>query len=90
MQQRGWQVDRQTFATRCDNQSAYWELIRAGCGVGFSQVQVAAAEPLVEILDIGTEIKSLPVWLAAPQAMRQTPRIRRVWDLLAEGLKASL
>ncbi|NOD78270.1 MULTISPECIES: LysR family transcriptional regulator [unclassified Ruegeria] len=90
MQERGWNVGRDAFATRCDHQTVYWELIRAGCGLGFSQIQVAEADPLVEILDIGVEIKKMPVWLAAPQAMRQTPRIRRVWDLLAEGLKASL
>ncbi|WP_170327855.1 LysR family transcriptional regulator [Ruegeria arenilitoris] len=90
MQQRGWPASKNSFATRCDLQSAYWQLVRAGCGIGFSQVQVAQADPDVEVLDLDVEIEPLPVWLAAPQAMRQTPRIRRVWDLLAEGLKASL
>lgn len=90
MREKGWPASRNSFATRCDLQSAYWELIRAGCGIGFSQVQIAEADPDVEILPLDVEIPVLPVWLAAPQAMRQTPRIRRVWDLLAEGLKASL
>lgn len=90
MQAKGWPASKENFATRCDLQSAYWELIRAGCGIGFSQVQVAEADPAVEILPLDVDIPVLPVWLAAPQAMRQTPRIRRVWDLLAEGLKASL
>nr|WP_321250420.1 LysR family transcriptional regulator [uncultured Ruegeria sp.] len=90
MRNKGWPANRDNFATRCDLQSAYWELIRAGCGIGFSQVQVAEADPDVEILPLDVEIPVLPVWLAAPQAMRQTPRIRRVWDLLAEGLRASL
>ncbi len=90
MQEKGWPASKDSFATRCDLQSAYWELIRAGCGIGFSQVQVAEEDPLVEVLPLDVEIPILPVWLAAPQAMRQTPRIRRVWDLLAEGLKASL
>lgn len=90
MREKGWPASRDSFATRCDLQSAYWELIRAGCGIGFSQVQMAEADPDVEILPLDVEIPVLPVWLAAPQAMRQTPRIRRVWDLLAEGLKAAL
>lgn len=90
MQAKGWPASRDNFATRCDLQSAYWELIRAGCGIGFSQVQVAQADPAVEVLSLDVDIPILPVWLAAPQVMRQTPRIRRVWDLLAEGLKASL
>lgn len=90
MRAKGWPASKDSFATRCDLQSAYWELIRAGCGIGFSQVQVAEADPAVEILPLDVDIPTLPVWLAAPQAMRQTPRIRRVWDLLSEGLKASL
>ena len=90
MREKGWPANRDSFATRCDLQSAYWELIRAGCGIGFSQVQVAEADPDVEILPLDVDIPVLPVWLAAPQAMRQTPRIRRVWDLLAEGLKTRL
>ncbi len=90
MREKGWPASKDIFATRCDLQSAYWELIRAGCGIGFSQVKVAEADPDVEVLPLDVDIPVLPVWLAAPQAMRQTPRIRRVWDLLAEGLKASL
>ncbi len=90
MRQLGWEADRESFATRCDNQSAYWQLIRAGCGIGFSQLRIALADPDIEVLPLDLHIPPLPVWLAAPQAMRQTPRIRRVWDLLANGLLASI
>ncbi len=83
----GWPISRDDFAVRCDNQATYWELVRAGCGIGFSQLNVGQADPDVEELDLGVRIPPLPVWLAAHQAMRQTPRIRRVWDLLATGLK---
>lgn len=80
---------REDFATRCDLQSTYWELVRAGCGIGFGQRAIGRADPLVEELDIAAEIAPLPVWLAAHPSMRQTPRIARVWDLLARGLRAS-
>lgn len=83
----GWTVTRDDFAVRCDNQTTYWELIRAGCGIGFSQASIGRVDPLLEELSFDLEIPPLTVWLAAHQAMRQTPRIRRVWDLLAEGLK---
>jgi DNA-binding transcriptional LysR family regulator len=88
MSAMGWRVSRDDFAVRCDNQATYWELVRAGCGIGFSQAGVGRMEPDVEELDIGVRIPPLPVWLAAHQAMRQTPRVRRVWDLLADGLSA--
>ncbi|MBJ6372129.1 LysR family transcriptional regulator [Sedimentitalea arenosa] len=86
MRRMGWPVRREAFATRCDNQAIYWELVRAGCGIGFSQTGVGRADPLVEEIDLGLSIPPLPVWLAAHEAMRRTPRLRRVWDMLLEGL----
>ena len=65
---------------------AYLALIRAGCGIGFAQARMMQdASDIVE-LDFGLDLPHLPVWLAAPQAMRSTPRIARVWELLTEGL----
>lgn len=87
MQSMGWQVDRAKFVVRCDNQATYWQLVRAGCGIGFCQSEVARADNSVEEIDLGIEIPSLPVWLTAHGAMRETPRIRRVWTLLAQALK---
>jgi DNA-binding transcriptional LysR family regulator len=88
MRLMGYTVKRSQFPVRCDNQSAYWQLVRAGCGIGFCQASVADADPLVEKLEFDLNIPPLEVWLAAPQAMHQTPRIRRVWDLLVGELTA--
>lgn len=88
MRDLGWQIDHDAFATRCDNQATYWELVRSGCGIGFSMAHVGRADPTVEEIDLGVDIPRLPVWLAAHRAMRRTPRIRRVWDLLAEGISS--
>lgn len=82
--------DREMFAIRCDNQSAYWELVRAGCGVGFSQAIVGRNDPSVTELHLGIDVPALPVWLAAHQAMRQTPRIRKVWDMLFDELRSMM
>lgn len=90
MREIGWPVTRDSFAVRCDNQATYWELVRHGCGIGFSQTTVGLAEPLVEQIAPLQQIPPLPVWLTAHEAMRQTPRIRRVWDMLAEGLRTRL
>ena len=83
----GFPVDRDFFKTRCDDNIAYWELVRAGCGIGFAQTHIGRADPAVAEIDLGLQLPVLPVWLTAHEAMRQTPRIRRVWDLLAEGLR---
>lgn len=86
MNAMGWTILRDDFVVRCDNQVTYWELVRAGCGIGFGQASVGRDDPLVEELALDLALPPLPVWLAAHQAMRHTPRIRRVWDLLADGL----
>ena len=83
----GAKVDRDFFKTRCDDNIAYWELVRAGCGIGFAQADIGRNDPLIAEIDMGIPMPTLPIWLTAHEAMRQTPRIRRVWELLADGLK---
>jgi len=83
----GFGIARDFFKTRCDDQHAYWELVCTGCGIGFSQKSIGAMEPRVQELDLGFPLQPLPVWLTAHEAMRQTPRIRRVWDMLVDGLR---
>jgi len=88
MKAAGWPATRADFALRCDDQAAYWQLVRAGCGIGFTQANVGRADPLVEEIKLGVTLPRLEVWLAAHQMMRRTPRIRRIWDLLADRLGA--
>ena len=80
-------IGREFFKARCDDNIVYWELVRAGCGIGFAQALVGRADPLVVELPFGQMVPKLEMWLTAHEAMRQTPRIRRVWDMLAEGLR---
>ena len=82
----GAEVTRDFFGTRCDDHRTYWALVRAGCGIGFAQTPIGDADPAVERLDLDFPLPTLPLWLVAPEAMRRTPRIRRVWQALEEGL----
>ena len=83
----GFDLGRDFFKTRTDDQHAYWEMVCAGCGIGFSQASIGNADPRIAAVDFGFALPNLSIWLTAHAAMRQTPRIRRVWDLLAEGLR---
>lgn len=83
----GMNIDRDFFKIRCDDNIAYWELVRAGCGIGFSQADIGRADPQIVEIDLGFPLPTLPVWLTAHEAMRRTPRIRRVWELLEAGLR---
>ena len=83
----GWIVDRDFFRTRCDEHPVLWELVRAGCGLGFAQRPFCRRDPLVEEVPLDISLPVLEVWLTAHAALRGTPRIRRVWIRLADGLK---
>jgi DNA-binding transcriptional LysR family regulator len=82
----GFDVSRDFFGTRTDAQAVNWELVRAGCGLGFGQVLVGDRDPSVERVVPDLPLPTLPVWLTAPETMRRTPRIRRVWEMLEEDL----
>lgn len=83
----GIEATRDFFAVRCDQQAVYWELIRAGCGVGGAQTIIGDADPAVErVLDGQLQMRPLPIWLTAPKALHSNPRIRAVWDFLSEAL----
>lgn len=85
MRQFGWDVTPETFATRCDSQSAYWELVRSGCGIGFGQAKVARRDSTLEQVLHNLPIPTLPVWIAAPNAVRHSTRVAAVWDHLVAG-----
>ncbi|WP_136443192.1 LysR family transcriptional regulator [Pacificoceanicola onchidii] len=90
MREFGLAATRDWFATRCDHHGVCWELIRAGCGIGIAQVSVGDTDTTVERLFPEVPLPGLPVWLAAHEAVRTTPRIRRVWDALETGLRPLL
>jgi len=90
MAQMGYTLSAEQFVVRTDNQTAYWELVRAGCGVGFTQAHVGRSDPALEELHLGFDIPALPMWLTAHETVRKTPRVDRVWDLLVEHLPSCL
>ncbi|HHB80437.1 MAG TPA: LysR family transcriptional regulator [Aliiroseovarius sp.] len=90
MHEAGFKVDRHFFGARCDDNGVYWELVRAGCGLGFAVATVADRDPAVERVFPETEFHHMPIWLTAHKELRNTPRLRRVWDMIAEGLKPYL
>lgn len=74
---------REDFPMRCDDQLVYWALVRAGCGLGGALTLLGDRDPLMERVAPFLRLPTLPVWLTAPEALRQNPRIRRVLDHLA-------
>ncbi|WP_299691050.1 LysR family transcriptional regulator [uncultured Tateyamaria sp.] len=83
---RGLTLDRHAFGVRCDDQVACWELVLAGCGVGFTQCVIGDNDTRVQRLFGPDAVGTLPIWLTAHPDLRRVPRVRTVYDALAEAL----
>jgi DNA-binding transcriptional LysR family regulator len=91
MERLGVPRTRHDFPIRCDDQLVYWDLVRAGLGLGGMQHLIGDADPLVErVADGQIPLPPLPLWIAAAPGLRQTPRIARVWDFLCDAILAQL
>ncbi len=88
MRTMGVEVTRSFFPVRCDDPLTYIELVRAGCGLGGLQRAIGDSDPGLERLTLVPDLPSLPVWLTAAPRLRQSPRLRRVWDMLATAFPA--
>ena len=84
----GMDVTRSFFPVRCDDPLTYVALVRAGCGLGGILRAVGDPDPGLERIDLILDLPSLPVWLTAAPRLRQSPRLRRVWDALATAFTA--
>ena len=88
MRMLGLEMPRSYFPVRCDDPLTYVELVRAGCGVGGILRRLGDADPVLERIDLIPNLPNLPVWLTAAPQLRQSPRLRRVWDALAVAFPA--
>ena len=80
------ELTRADFGFRCDSDLAQLAALRAGVGIGGCQEGVARrSKDLVPILS-GAFHMTLEVWLVMHRDIRSTPRVRLLFDWLAEGL----
>lgn len=79
-----------SFCVRCDDFVAYWQLLRAGIGIGFVADYVARTDAEVRPLLPQLKIPALPMWLAVHREIRGNPRIRAVYDHLSKALPEAL
>jgi DNA-binding transcriptional LysR family regulator len=86
LQRLGHPRQRGDFLLRCDDQLVYWQLVRAGAGVGAMQHAIARHDPAVQRIAPFIPLPDLPLWLTAPQALLAAPRMRFVFDHLARAL----
>jgi DNA-binding transcriptional LysR family regulator len=83
----GLPLRRKDFALRTDSDAAYLAAIRAGIGIGFCQVPLAAGPPRLRRLfpRVGFD---LPIWVVTHEDLRPTRRVSLVFDHLVSSLAA--
>jgi DNA-binding transcriptional LysR family regulator len=85
-QQAGIKVTREFFTFRCDDQVTGWRMVAAGMGIGFGTLFVARQTPELQQVLTEIEIPPMPVWVTTHRELRDSARIRAVFDALVEGL----
>jgi len=86
MSAMGMPGSREMFSFRTDNQLVYWQLLKAGAGIGFCANHLAKELDEVELILPELKIPNLPMWLTTHQELRTNLRIRRCMDFLGEAL----
>ncbi len=81
-------VARSFFRLRSDDQAACWELVRAGAGIGAMQRVIGDRDSAVVRVLPDAPLPAMPCWLAAHEELRGARRVRAVFDLLADRLRA--
>lgn len=86
----GQTVTRDHFAFRSDDHIAAWQAIKAGLGIGFAARYMIEREPDLQMLLPTLVPPPLPVWLTVHREIRGSPRIRTVYDFLAEAIPEAI
>lgn len=82
----GLKLSRELFALRCDSDVAQLMALHAGYGIGVCHLGLAADEPdLVPVLPEAVEF-GYEMWVAMHEDLRDTRRVRLLFDALVEGL----
>lgn len=86
----GINIDKTAFQVRTDDQIALLHSVKAGMGIGFIATYVGRRDPDLQRLLPELPITPMPVWLTVHREIRNNPRIRRVFDFLAETITEEL
>ncbi len=82
----GFDLKRSDFSLRTDSQTAMWEMIRAGFGIGFAQSKLVRSEPGMRAILPQLTIPPLEIWLTTHRELFTSARIRAIYDMLGEML----
>lgn len=88
---QGWKLGKENFQLLTDFQLLQLGLCKEGLGLIFFPEDMADKEPQLSRAFAQAEpVMTLPVWLVSHQELRTSPRVRRVFDFVAERVTRDL
>ena len=86
LNQHGLPITEANFSCYAAHSMALWALVRHGMGIGAMIDEIARDTPdIIRVLDDVPPLR-FPIWLVTHRELRTSPRIRVVFDALAQGL----
>ncbi len=85
----GLSLTKESFPVLTENQLVQWELTKQGVGICIMVEEVGDAEPRVQRALSSLPPFPVPMWLTTHREPNTSRRMRVVFDLLYEGLKAA-
>ncbi len=82
--QLGFDLNRGHFSLRTDSQTAIWEMVKAGWGIGFAQNFLIEQTPDMVKLLPDLQLPPLEIWLTTHKELFTSAKIRVIYDLLAD------
>ena len=82
MRKMGYEITRDVFKFRSDDQVVCWQMVLAGFGIGFNQVVIGDAGSRVQRIAPAMPMGTMPIWLAAHTGLKINSRVRYVFEVL--------
>lgn len=81
----GWPLDDDNLTVISHSHASQWQLVKAGLGVALFPEAIGQQDPELAILypDLGAPM-TLPLWIVSHSELHSNPRVRRVFDVLAQ------
>lgn len=86
LRKHGLPLSEANFSCYADHSNAHWALVRHGLGIGAMTDEIARDTPgIIRVLNDVPPLR-FPIWLVTHRELRTSPRIRVVFEALAQGL----
>lgn len=85
---RGLPLESARFPIRSASHVAHWEMARRGLGIGVMSALIGDRDPAMRRAAPWLEPFTYPIWLVAHRELATSRRVRLVFDLIAEEIRA--